>query len=314
MAELVEQATREVKSFWPWKQKRLRQEFVDKRSDIFYLERHSTWQKRRDEYKQILNAASDELAEVKRRLAEEKKLRDTFVNSRSEELFRDEVSKWTQERDQFFDTYLLTMNNLLDGNKEFILSAINAAFASDDEELPMEYYLEVTYDEGNGRVKVDLDLPEIEDVPLNKVVVNPSGKRSIRSKTQTNLKEDYAKCVCGLSLYVASIIFNTCLKIKEVEVSGFTQRCGDNTALATDQYILLCQFTREVFEQIDYNRFTSLAVMDFLKHHIDMTKSFVLKEINLEKAREKMETFTPATYGDYIAKPNKINVISDETA
>ena len=43
-----------------------------------------------------------------------------------------------------------------------------------------------------------------------------------------------------------------------------------------------------------------------------MTKSFVLKEIKLEKAREKMEAFIPAIYGEYIAKPNKVNIIEDE--
>ena len=43
-----------------------------------------------------------------------------------------------------------------------------------------------------------------------------------------------------------------------------------------------------------------------------MTKSFVLKEIKLEKAREKMEAFIPAVYGEYIAKPNKVNIVEDE--
>ena len=44
-----------------------------------------------------------------------------------------------------------------------------------------------------------------------------------------------------------------------------------------------------------------------------MTKSFVLKEINLDKAREKMEAFIPAVYEEYIAKPNKVNIVGDES-
>ncbi len=205
------------------------------------------------------------------------------------------------------------MNRLLDGDKEYVLKAINDSFADDAEELPMEYYLDISYDESTGVVKVDLDLPEIEDIPEKKVVVNPSGKKSIRGKTQTNLKEDYANCVCGLSMYVAGIIFNTCLKIKVVEVSGFTQRCGDNSALATDQYVILARFTREIFTRISFDRFSSLEIINFFKHHIDMTKSFVLKEINMEKGREKMESFIPAIYEEYISKPNKINIINHET-
>lgn len=310
--ELTEQAAAEVKAFWPWKEKRLRKEFVDKRIDITYYERHSAWQKTKDEYKQKLNESSERLNEKKKVLAEQKQLRANFVETRAEELFQAEMIKWQEERNAFFDAYMQTMNNLSNGSREFILNAINEAFASDAEELPMEYFLDISYDDATGKVTVDLDLPEIEDMPQNKIVVNPSGKRSIRSKSQTNLREDYANCVCGLSMYVAGIIFNTCLKIQEVEVSGFTQRCGENSALATDQYVLLIRYTREQFKEIAFEKLTSLEIINFFKHNIDMTKSFVLKEIKLDKAREKMEAFIPAVYGEYIAKPNKVNIIEDE--
>ena len=310
--ELTEQAAAEVKAFWPWKEKRLRKEFVDKRIEITYYERHSAWQKTKDEYKQKLNESSERVNEKKKALAEQKQLRANFVETRAEELFQAEMIKWQEERNAFFDAYMQTMNNLSNGSREFILNAINEAFASDAEELPMEYFLDISYDDTTGKVTVDLDLPEIEDMPQNKIVVNPSGKRSIRSKSQTNLREDYANCVCGLSMYVAGIIFNTCLKIQEVEVSGFTQRCGENSALATDQYVLIIRYTREQFKEIAFEKLTSLEIINFFKHNIDMTKSFVLKEIKLEKAREKMEAFIPAVYGEYIAKPNKVNIVEDE--
>ena len=311
--ELTDTAAKTIKAFWPWKEKRLRKEFVEKRADVTYYERHAEWQKRRDEYKQILNKAAERLAERKASLAEQKKLSKEYIEQRSEELFQAELATWTEQRNQFFDTYLQTMSNLIDGDKDYVLNAINDAFSNDAEELPMEYFLEISYDEITGKVSVDLDLPEIEDIPQNKIVVNPSGKRSVRSKSQTNLREDYANCVCGLSMYVAGIIFNTCIKIKEVEISGFTQRCGENSALATDQYVLLVRYTREQFIEIAFEQLTSLEIINFFKHNMDMTKSFVLKEINLDKAREKMEAFLPAVYGEYIAKPNKVNIVEDES-
>lgn len=312
IAELTEKAIKEVKSFWPWKEKRLRKEYVEKRADVIYYEQHSIWQKRKDENKQILNKASEILTEKKASLSEAKKHREEYIKKRTQELFQAELANWREQRDQFFDTYLLTMNNLIEGNRDYVLKAINDAFARDAEELPMEYFLDISYDDASGKVTVDLDLPEIEDIPQNKIVLNPSGKRSIRSKSQTNLREDYASCVCGLSMYVAGIIFNTCLRIQEVEVSGYTQRCGENNALATDQYVLLIQYTREQFKEIDFERLTSLEIINFFKHNIDMTKSFVLKEIKLDKAREKMDAFIPAVYGEYIAKPNKVNIVENE--
>lgn len=307
--ELTETAAKTIKAFWPWKEKRLRKEFVDKRADITYYERHSEWQKRRDEYKQLVSKAAERLAERKASLIEQKKLREEYIAQRSEELFHAELANWTEQRDQFFKTYLQTMNNLIEGDRNYVLNAINDAFASDAEELPMEYFLDISYDDATGKVTVDLDLPEIEDMPQNKIVINPSGKRSIRSKSQTNLREDYANCVCGLSMYVAGIIFNTCLRIQEVEVSGFTQRCGENSSLATDQYVFIIRYTREQFKEIAFEKLTSLEIINFFKHNIDMTKSFVLKEIKLEKAREKMEAFVPAVYGAYIAKLGKVDTV-----
>jgi hypothetical protein len=46
---------------------------------------------------------------------------------------------------------------------------------------------------------------------------------------------------------------------------------------------------------------------------MDMTKTFVLKEINLDKAQEKMEAFIPAVYREYVSKPNKVNIVEDES-
>ena len=311
--ELTDTAAKTIKAFWPWKEKRLRKEFVEKRADITYYERHSEWQKRKDKYKQVVSKAAERLAERKASLAEQKKLREEYIPQRSEELFQAELAIWTDQRNQFFDTYLQTMSNLIEGDKDYVLNAINDAFSSDSEELPMEYFLEISYDETNGKVIVDLDLPEIEDIPQNKIVVNPTGKRSIKSKSQTNLREDYAHCVCGLSMYIAGIIFNTCIKIKEVEISGFTQRCGENSALATDQYVLLIRYTREQFMEIAFEKLTSLEIINFFKHNMDMTKTFVLKEINLDKAQEKMEAFIPAVYREYVSKPNKVNIVEDES-
>ena len=165
-------------------------------------------------------------------------------------------------------------------------------------------------------------MPKLADIPDVEIQIRAGEARSnsVSADLVLNvfgeddkLREDYANCVCGLSMYVAGIIFNTCIKIKEVEISGFTQRCGENSALATDQYVLLVRYTREQFIEIAFEKLTSLEIINFFKHNMDMTKSFVLKEINLDKAREKMEAFIPAVYGEYIAKPNKVNIVEDES-
>lgn len=300
--ELQQQAKQEVRAFWPWKQKRLRQEFVASRFDSLFAERHSAWQQRKDEYEAKLSEANAVLEQKRKEHDDLMQQKREFICNRSSELFKTEVSKWTTERDEFYALYRQTMQNVIDGNKDYTISAINSTFANDEEELPMEYFVDFAYDEANGRVLVDLDLPEIEDVPDKKIVLTASGKRSIRAKSQVNMREDYAKCICGLSMYVASLIFNVSLKIKEVEISGFTQRQGSNTALTTDQYVLLVNYSRSLFERIDFDRLPSIDAINFFQHHIDMTNSFVLKELDLAVAYEKMRSFVPADYDEYISK------------
>jgi hypothetical protein len=65
--------------------------------------------------------------------------------------------------------------------------------------------------------------------------------------------------------------------------------------------------------EIAFEKLTSLEIINFFKHNMDMTKTFVLKEINLDKAQEKMEAFIPAVYREYVSKPNKVNIVEDES-
>lgn len=303
--ELVKQAKIEIKSFWPWKQNKLRKEFVESSSERVFQEKHKIWKDNYTNHEKLVSEALAILETKQKEYNDKIKERETYIITRAKELFSERVSQWTKERDEFFDVYERTMRNVLDGDRNYVLNAIQAAFANDAEELPMEYFVDIAYDEINGRILVDLDLPEIEDIPENKVTTLASGKQTIKAKSQTNVKEDYANCVCGLSIYIASIIFNVSLKIKEVEISGFTQRLGNNSAIATDQYILLINFNRELFQKIKFENYTSLEAIDFFKHHIDMTKSFVMKEINLNTAFEKMETFIPAIYTERVSQPQK---------
>lgn len=315
-SELEEQARQNVKAFLPWKQKRLRHEYVEARLDGLFSERHSAWQRKADEYKVRLNNANALLEEKRKEHDDKMHEKRDFVRRRSFEMFNAAVEKWEQERNEFLNIYHQTMQNVIDGDKDYINKAIDSALVNDVDELPMEYFVDYAYDETNGRVLVDLDFPEIEDVPVKKINLTSSGKRSIRTKSQINMREDYAKCICGLSMYVASLIFNVSLKIKEVEICGFTQRKSNNSALTSDQYILLVNFSRDLFQRIVFTNFSSIEILNFFKHNIEMSKSFVFKELDLGSAYEKMETYATADYDEYVKNHplnNKVNIESPKT-
>jgi len=317
--QLSEESKVYVKEFLPWRKKSKREEYITERLEERYKIIHEEWEKRKsmsDQCKAAMEQKQKDLDSVT-------KARKDFIAQRGKELFEKEVVSWTEKRDDFYDAYRQVMQKVINGDKEYIIEAINTAFANDEYELPIDYFVDVAFDEANGRVMVDLDLPEIEDLPGRKISITSAGKKSIRTKSQTNLREDYVNCICGLSMYVAGLIFNVSLRIKEVEIMGFTQRQGgnavmnflrkkvftgfsqkqvENTALTSDQYVLLVRYNRDVFEKIAFSKFSPLQILDFFKHYMDMTKSFVLKELDLETAFAKMDLFVPADYKRYISR------------
>ena len=297
--ELEAEAKELISAFLPWKQSKLRKAYVNDHLNERYEELHTEWMTKKKEFdakKASLKATVDEKEKCVNDMRQSKK---DYIVKRVKELLDGDIKAWEKERDDFYDSLRQSMQNLIDGDKNYVIAAISSLFP--DDELPMEYFVDFTYEEEKGRVMVDLDLPEIEDLPDKKVILTPTGKKSIRLKGQTDLRSDYANCIFGLAMYVAYSIFNISLKVEEIEISAYTQRKEANSAIATDQYVFIVTFTRDLFSKIDFSRLSSLQVMDFFQHHYNMTKSFDMKQIDLATAYTKMESFIPANYQDFIA-------------
>jgi hypothetical protein len=313
---LTKEAESKISTFFPWKQNRLRSEYVSERLDVFFDDIHDEWEKIKSEYaehklqihKEWENKKSEyetnkskllEDLHAKRKAYESlQNDRKEYIKRRANELFDFQVKKWQKERDEYYTNLIGSLRDMIDGDNDYIITSVNDLFPNDD--LPMEYFVDIAYDEKTGKALVDLDLPEIEDIPQQKIALTPSGKKAIRQKTQTDLRSDYVHCIFGLAMYVAYNIFNVSLKIQDIEISAYTQRKGENSALATDQYVFLVNFGRDEFAAIDFQKHSSLEIMEAFKHYYNVTKTYDLKEIDLAVAYNKMETFTPAELIDFV--------------
>lgn len=164
----------------------------------------------------------------------------------------------------------------------------------------MEFYVESKYDETIGLMRLDVNLPDIEDLPQRKIILTSSGKQSIRNKGVKDLNEDYAQCVCGIAIFLAEKTFNVTPRIKNVKIFGYTQRADSKTSLITDQYVYVINFDRETFSKINYKKFTPLQIFSFFQNYIETTKSMVLKQIDLNVASKKILQNIPVDYDEYI--------------
>ena len=133
------------------------------------------------------------------------------------------------------------------------LDAAAAEAAIDDwleeSEAPIGFALQSEILADKGAIMIDLDLPEIEDMPKNKLTELADGTRKIKQKSQKEQREDYKTCVFGLGEYVASHLFAVVPQAQKIVVSAYTQRRDEKTGEEEDVFIYSVIFTRESFER-----------------------------------------------------------------
>jgi len=152
-------------------------------------------------------------------------------------------------------------------------------------ELPVEFSLQYDYDENKGLLWVDLDLPEIEDLPQCKPVELKSGQVKAKDKSQKELNQDYVTCVFGLAVFFASYLFCLSPHIGQQVISGYTQRRNERSGETEDRYIYSIVFDRDAFEQGKHKKEEPYTFSQRFRNRVNLLATSELKSI---------EPYTPA--------------------
>lgn len=142
--------------------------------------------------------------------------------------------------------------------------------------LPVE--IAVSYELRGSELWVDLDLPELEDLPDKEYVTLASGALRQRSRTRGVLRGDYAKCVYGVSIFVAASLFDVSPDIERIVVSGRTQR-RDREGRMCDEYIISVKYTRPAFVAADFTSIDPEAFFLGFENRCLTTKTKLFKAI-----------------------------------
>ena len=116
-----------------------------------------------------------------------------------------------------------------------------------ESEAPIAFEMQAEVLEDKCAIMIDLDLPEIEDMPQNTLAELADGTVKIKKKTQKQQREDYKTCVFGLGEYVASHVFAVVPQAQKIVVSAYTQRRDEKTGEAEDTFIYSVIFERGSF-------------------------------------------------------------------
>lgn len=120
--------------------------------------------------------------------------------------------------------------------------AVEGWFA--DAQAPVEFRVQTEAVPERRAVMIDLDLPEIEDMPDDKLVEQEDGALKIKKKTKQEQRQDYRACVFGLGVYVAANVFSLVPQAERALVSAYTQRRSPATGDAHDAFIYSVVFER----------------------------------------------------------------------
>lgn len=182
-----------------------------------------------------------------------------------------------KEFEEEFNNKKNYLNDILDGNDVFVNETITKII--DDIELPIEFNINFEYHYEDKLIYLDLDLPEIEDIPTKKAEYLSSGKLKVKEKSQKELKEDYLKCVCGLAFFFSAYIFNVSTRIENILVSGYTQRIDKKSGNTKDEYIYSILIERDKMNIFNFNNIDTILAFDNFKNIKDFTKTFDAKTI-----------------------------------
>ena len=162
----------------------------------------------------------------------------------------------------------------LDG--EAVAAAIEDWLSEAELPVPVEIQLDVCPEK--KAILVDLDLPEIEDMPQRKLTELVSGEVKIKEKSQKEKREDYQRCVFGLGEFVAAHLLNLIPQAECVLVSAYTQRRDQETGDLNDTYIYSVAFERKAFKA-EYQKADPVEFCGKLKGRFITLSTGVMKQI-----------------------------------
>lgn len=130
---------------------------------------------------------------------------------------------------------------------------------------------------------LDVDLPEIEDMPKRTATVPQRGMRlSIKELSPTKVQRMYAAHVHGVAFLLIGETFAALPMVEQVVLSGYSQRRSASTGHVADEYLLSVRVTREQWSGLDFDHLQAIDVVEALAQfeiRRAMSKSGVFKAI-----------------------------------
>lgn len=194
------------------------------------------------------------------------------------------VSEWSAAKQQF-DASEEERRQLFFRVQRGDQDAVESFFANVllDIGWPRETLVSFEIDESGTFVKLDVDLPELKDMPKKTAAVPQRGYRlSIKELGPVQLQKLYAQHIHSIGFRLLGEAFAMIPTSQVILLSGYSQRVSSATGQVQGEYLLSVRVSRSDWERIDFSRLANIDVAEALGQFNlvrSMTKSGLFKPI-----------------------------------
>lgn len=204
-------------------------------------------------------------------------------NQMASEKYEADVVEWNREKAEF--------EKQVEADREFF-DRVNAG-----DVVALEQYFEavlqdivwtretlVSFDIRPDRtIAIDVDLPEIEEMPTKTASVPQRGYRlSVKDMSPTQIQKLYMRHVHAIGIRIAGEAFATSQAIEFVTLSAYSQRPSKATGQVMNEYLYSVRIGRPDWLKINFDNLAQLDVIEVLEQfdlRRNMTKTGIFKSI-----------------------------------
>lgn len=132
-------------------------------------------------------------------------------------------------------------------------------------EWPRETLVDFEVQDDGRSVMLDVDLPEIEDLPSEQAAVAARGlKINVKARSNAQRRREYMTHVHGICFRLIGETFVALPTVETIMVSGYSQRLSKASGHVSDEYLLSVRVARAAWERLNFDNLASLDVAECL--------------------------------------------------
>ncbi len=162
-----------------------------------------------------------------------------------------------------------------------VVEILTAEFS--DLDWPRETLVDFDIDLAKQRVYLDVDLPEIEDIPARSAEFGARNRRLlIKDKPDRQRREEYAHHIHGIVLRLAGVVLGLLPGVEQVVVSGYSQRLDPATGHINDDYLLSVAIDTPRFSELNFEQLEQvdpIAALERFDLRREMTKTGIFRPV-----------------------------------